>query len=668
MIRTVAIALAVVAAPSAMASTLLPQPAAVTVADGALRLGAATTISASPRDPGARRAATALSGLLQQSAGITTRVIGKQGTIRFVRTTSGPAEGYRLTVGSSGATIAAHDDAGLFYGAVTMWQLATPNGRSAGPVTVPGTMIDDAPRFAWRGLMLDSARHFQSPAFIKQLLEWMSLNKLNRFHWHLVDDQGWRIPIDKYPRLTQIGGWRVPASTAPAPPLPKVGGVYTKAEIRDVVAFASARGIVVVPEIEMPGHALSAIRAYPRLGTGVTPPPGIGSDWGVFPYLYNVDEPTFTFLEDVLTEVMVLFPGTYIHVGGDEAVKDQWRASSAVQAKIKALGLANEEALQGWFVARIGKFLHAHGRKLVGWDEILLGGVPKDATVMSWQGTDGAIKAAATGHDTILAPAPTLYFDNIASTDVAVGRAHVISLADVYDFDPLPPAIPEAARHHVLGLQGALWTEHMRTEARVVEQAFPRVLAVAELGWSPSQRHDFSDFARRVGPQMARLGIAKGTLALPPTGPMSRGGTALATCQDKVVLGLEDDFPAAGPRATYRVDVLAPCWRWPKAPLPAARNIEVDVGQLPFNYQLGKDRELIRFRPPVTSVGELEVRDGCDGPLLAVLPLAPAAANAGVTTLTAPLPVRSSPADLCLTFTARGPEPIWAVAAIRLRP
>jgi hexosaminidase len=241
----------------------------------------------------------------------------------------------------------------------------------------------------------------------------MALNKLNRLHWHLVDDQGWRLPIDRYPRLTQVGAWRIPASAAPAPPLPRTGGVYTKAEIRDIVAFAAERGITIVPEIEMPGHALSAIRAYPELGVGPKPPPGIESDWGVFPYLYNVDDQTFAFLENVLTEVMDLFPGRYIHIGGDEAVKDQWRADPRIQARIKALGLADEEALQGWFVARIGTFLAAHGRTLIGWDEILKGAVPASATVMAWTGVEGATKAAAAGHETILAAAPTLYFDHI---------------------------------------------------------------------------------------------------------------------------------------------------------------------------------------------------------------------------------------------------------------
>ena len=664
------------AVPAAASPSLLPRPTSAQWHAGSLKLDATTTIGIPRGDAGARRAAVALSGMLHQSTGIAPRIVEGSATITLSRAKAGP-EAYNLDVDATGAKLSARDDAGLFYAAVTLWQLATPSG------TIPAVSITDAPRFEWRGLMLDSARHFQSPAFIKRLLDWMALAKLNRFHWHLVDDQGWRIPIDKWPRLTEIGGWRTPASTAPAPALPKTGGVYTKAEIRDVVAYAAARHITVIPEIEMPGHALSAIRAYPQFGVGPVPPAGIESEWGVFPYLYNVDDKTFAFLEDVLTEVIDLFPGDYVHVGGDEATKTQWHDSPAVQAKMRSLGLANEEALQGWFIARIGKFLTAHQRKLIGWDEILAGGVPASATVMSWQGIDGAVKAAAAGHDSILAAAPTLYLDHIASTDEPIGRATVVSLADVYAFDPLPVSIPAAQRHHVLGLQGTLWTEHMRSEARVEHQAFPRALAIAELGWAPAEGRDYPDFARRAAVQMERL---RAFSLIPFRHPRESGvsspefrkmgsryrgiggvsGAILTTCENKLVLGLEDDYPAAGPRATFRVDILAPCWRV-TAPVEA-NAIEVDVGQLPFNYQIGKDRDAIKFRAPATPAGELEIRDGCDGERLAALPLATAAKNPGVTTLRTTLQPRARPVDLCLTFTARDPDPIWAVAAVRTRP
>ena len=657
MIRFVALVLAMLAPMAAVAApSLLPLPASIEVGSGSLKLGPRVTVSVPVADKGAGQAAAMLGDLLKRGRGLDLKP-ASNATICFVRSVGDKPESYRLVVDGTRATITASNDAGLFYGAVTLWQLTGADG------TVPAVTIADGPRFGWRGLMLDSARHYQSPAFIKRLLEWMALAKLNRFHWHLVDDQAWRIPIDKYPRLTEVGGWRVPASAPGAPKLPRTGGVYSKAEIRDIVAFAAARGITTVPEIEMPGHALAAIRAYPKLGMGVVPPPGIESDWGVFPYLYNTDDATFAFLENVLTEVMDLFPGPYIHIGGDEAVKDQWRADPATQARIKALGLKDEEALQGWFIARIGKFLSAHGRKLVGWDEILAGGVPESATVMSWQGVDGAVKAAAAGHDAILAAGPTLYFDNIEGPGERIGRGKVVSLADVYAFDPLPAGVPAASAHHIVGLQGTLFAEHMRSEARVEHQAFPRALAVAELGWSAAPKN-YLGFARRAAVQVDRLrafgltGASTASFKPMPAAP-------LATCQDKLVLGLEDDFPAAGPRATYRVDILAPCWTWT---LPdGALGIAVDVGQLPFNYQIGKDRDAIKFRPPATKDGELEVRDGCDGERLAVLPLAPAAPNPGVTTLRGRLS-RPATAALCLTFTARGPDPIWAVAAVRATP
>ncbi|QXQ07940.1 beta-N-acetylhexosaminidase [Sphingosinicellaceae bacterium] len=659
--RSVALVLATLAPMATAASpSLLPLPASIQMGTGSLRISHTSTVAVAADAPGAARAAALLGDMLKRSRGFDLKP-ASNATIRFVRTAGGKPESYRLTVDSVHATITAPDDAGLFYGAITLWQLVSADG------TIPAVTIDDAPRFGWRGLMLDSARHYQSPAFIKRLLEWMALAKLNRFHWHLVDDQGWRIPIDKYPRLTAVGGWRVPASVPPAPALPREGGVYSKAEIRDIVAFAAARNITVIPEIEMPGHALAAIRAYPKLGMGVTPPPGIESDWGVFPYLYNTDDATFAFLEDVLAEVIDLFPGPYIHIGGDEAVKDQWHSDPATQARIKALGLKDEEALQGWFIARIGKFLTAHGRKLIGWDEILAGGVPESATVMSWQGVDGAAKAAAAGHDAILAAGPTLYFDNIEGAAEPIGRGHVVSLADVYGFDPLPASIPTAREQHILGLQGTLWTEHMRSEARVAHQAFPRALAVAELGWSAAGSKDYPGFERRAAAQVERLRAFELTQASTASF-MPTPKSPLTTCEDKLVLGLEDDYPAAGPRATFKVDILAPCWKWAGAPVAGAKTIEVDVGQLPFNYQIGNDRDAIRFRPPATPDGELEVRDGCDGDRLAVLPLAPAVRNPGVSTLRAPLPLGAGAAGLCLTFTARGSDPIWAVAAVRLVP
>lgn len=440
-----------------------------------------------------------------------------------LRRLSGPKatgnEGYRLDVTRNGIVVSAGTQAGLFYGCVTLWELLTQTEGQASRIDVADVRITDAPRFAWRGLLLDSVRHFQSPAFVKSFIDAMALHKLNVLQWHLTDDQGWRLQIKLYPKLTGVGGWRVPAGAGPAADIdsatgkPRLyGGFYTQDEVRDIVAYAKRRNVTIVPEIEMPGHALAAIVAYPELGSVKNPPKQVSSDWGVFPYLYNVDNSTFAFLENVLTEVMNLFPSPYIHVGGDEAVKDQWKASPKIQAQMHTLGIANEGALQGYFTARIGKFLAAHGRRLIGWDEILEGGVPPDAAITSWRGIDGAIAAAKTGHDAVLSPAPTLYFDNrqAEGANEPPGRGAIVSLKDVYDFNPEPPSMTPEEQAHIIGLQANIWTEHIRKEDLVDYAAFPRAAALAELAWSPASTHNWQDFLARLPAQLGRyraLGI-----------------------------------------------------------------------------------------------------------------------------------------------------------------
>jgi hexosaminidase len=727
---------------------LLPQPRSAIARSGELVVTAETPLVAT--DPAARRAAEHFSDLLSRSTGVSLQFgnSSKAGPIRFAIEGGMPPESYRLEVTPSGARLAASTYSGLYYGGVTLWQLLTAQAGQGGRLTGAAVTIHDSPRFAWRGLMLDSARHFQSSEFIKHMLDWMAVHKLNRFHWHLTDDQGWRIEIQRYPRLTEVGAWRVPASAPGTRPLPRIGGYYTQAQIREIVDYARERAIEVVPEIEMPGHALAAIRAYPELGTGVVPPLGIESDWGIFPYLFNVEEETFTFLENVLGEVLELFPGNYIHVGGDEAVKDQWRASPRVQARMRELGIADEEKLQSWFIARIARFLDARGRRLVGWDEILQGGLPGGATVMSWQGLEGAVKAARAGHDAVLTPAPTLYLDNrqAATSAEPPGRGNLVRLADIYAFDPVPASLTAAQQVHILGLQANLWTEHVRTEERAAHMAFPRAAAVAELGWSQPGTRDFAGFIARLVPQFARLetlglrpapsafrpdameqfdpGSGRvavtlsnqvnseirytldgsdptaasrlyatpldlalparlrargfhGARALPdeidrvydPASVRRRDDNQLKLCSENIALSLEDDAPADGPRAVFLIDIGNPCWIYADAPLDGVAAIEVEVGQLPFNFQIGKDIEKIRFRPPATPAGELEVRaGGCEGERIATLPLAPALSNPAVTRLRGDIAPRTGRTDLCITYTARGPDPLWAIDAVQLVP
>jgi hexosaminidase len=540
------------AAPAVAPPALIPQPAQVTMAEGGFRVDARTPLVVIDHAAATRRTAGYLADLLARTRGLRLRVTSSEvesPAIVLQRDPQAPvaqAGGYALDVTSRGIRIRARDDAGLFHGAITLWQLLTPDARS-GAVNVPALHIRDWPRFSWRGLMLDSARHFQSVAEIETLLDQMAQHKLNTFHWHLTDDQGWRIEIKRYPELTRLGAWRTPPDAGHDGEPLRYGGFYTQEQIRQIVAYAAARYITVVPELDMPGHAQAAVASYPRLGvTGKRPP--VSVDWGVNPYLYNVDDDTFTFLDHVLDEVMALFPSKYIHVGGDEAIKDQWQASPAVQAKMHALGLKDENALQGWFIGRIGAYLEQHGRRLIGWDEILDGGkLPADAAVMSWRGSRGAITAAQAGHDVVLSPAPQLYFDQLqsANLDETAGRIPAQDLASIYAFEPVPKELDAAQAKHVLGAQANVWTEHMPTMKHVQHAVFPRLDALSEVDWSPLPTRDWKGFLGRLPVQLARYraqGIDYADSAFAPQITVDRdaalhGGPVQVTLADQVNAG-----------------------------------------------------------------------------------------------------------------------------------
>jgi hexosaminidase len=485
---------------------VIPLPANIVPGDGSFEIGAATLVNVPKGDGDAANAARYLVELWQRcnalalpvSVGATASPTSASGaasvatdsTITFRRTQGFGSEGYKIEIRPHRITVSASSGAGLFYGAMTLWQLLPPELSAR---RIPSQTVIDAPRYAWRGLMLDSARHFQSPAFIHSMIDWMAWHKLNVLHWHLTDDQGWRLQIKKYPRLTSIGAWRA-----------GYGGFYTQDEVRDIVAHAARRHVQVVPEIEMPGHAQAAIAAYPKLGAASQPLP-VSSNWGVHTHLFNLEPQTFRFLEDVLDEVMQVFPSRYVHVGGDEAVKDEWNASAQVQTRARELGIQNAEALQSYFTQRIGRYLAAHGRRLVGWDEILSPGLPTDAIVMSWRGVAGAHSAAAAGNDTVLTPQPTLYFDRRQSTLATEppGRFELVTLEDVYRFDPSDPSLSAAQQRHVLGVQADIWTEHIATDKRVEWMALPRAAALAEVGWSGPERR-WPDFLTRLVPMFAR--------------------------------------------------------------------------------------------------------------------------------------------------------------------
>jgi hexosaminidase len=663
--------------------SLIPAPRELTRTPGQFIVSASTPVTFAAGSE-AEGAARFFVDLLERSGGPALQADAApsaQSGIRFqleARASAAVDEAYTLEISPHGVFVSAADSRGLFYGAVTLWQLMTPAAREGASVLQAMT-INDAPRFRWRGVMLDSARHFQSPAFIKKFIDAMAAHKLNVLHWHLTDDQAWRLEIKKYPKLTEVGGWRVPAGQAPLANLdpatkrPRVyGGFYSQDEVRDLVAYAAARHITIVPEIEMPGHASAPIAAYPQLGVAGHAVKAVPSDWGVYPNLYNVDDATFAFLEDVLAETMELFPGEYIHVGGDEAVKNQWKASSDIQARMKSLGITDEHHLQSYFIQRIEKFLNANGRRLIGWDEILEGGLAPNATVMSWRGIDGAIAAATAGHDTVLSPGPTLYFDNRPFAAPVPGRKRIVSVEDVYRFDPAPAQLSEAQRKHVLGVQANIWTEHIRTEARVEYMAFPRLAALSEVAWSSPDRIDWQDFEGRLPAQLERyrtLGIGYAAPAPDDELPQTRFASHdLTLCSENIAISLEDDAPLDGPRAAFLVDIMNPCWTL-DTKLDRPTRLAARVGQVPFNFQIGDDIKKIVLRKPATTAGELQVRAGCDGKLLAQLSLAPAVLRYDVTELpSVTLPPASGAQPLCFQFTQATLDPLWVLDAVELVP
>ncbi|GAA0493163.1 beta-N-acetylhexosaminidase [Streptomyces sp. NPDC046215] len=445
-------------------------------------------------------------------------------------------EAYRVHVDDRRVSVQGASAAGVFWGAQTLRQLLGPAAFRRAPVTggraweLPATTVEDAPRFAWRGVLLDVARHFLPKDGVLRYVDLLAAHKLNVLHLHLTDDQGWRVEIRAFPRLTEVGAWRARTKHGHrASPLwdeRPHGGYYTRDDIREIVAYAAERHITVVPEIDLPGHAQAAIAAYPELGnTDVvdTASLTVWDTWGVNPNVLAPTDHTLAFYEQVLTEVLDLFPSRYVHIGGDECPKDQWKASPAAQARIAAEGLAGEDELQSWFIRHFDRWLAARGRRLVGWDEILEGGLAEGATVSSWRGYAGGIAAARAGHDVVMCPEQQVYLDHrqAAGADEPVPIGYVRTLEDVYRFEPVPPELTGAEAARVIGTQANLWSEVTETQQRVDYQAFPRLAAFAEVAWSalpaPEDR-DYQDFSRRMTAHYARLD-ALGVDYRPPAGP-----------------------------------------------------------------------------------------------------------------------------------------------------
>ncbi|BCM93776.1 beta-hexosaminidase [Abditibacteriota bacterium] len=418
-------------------------------------------------------------------------------------------ENYILSIQNEGIEIRASEARGFLYGAVSLFQCIPFDSPGAvGQWQLPALEIRDAPRFGWRGLMLDSARHFQPVSWVKKFIDTLVLHKFNVLHWHLTEDQGWRIEIDKYRALTSVSAWRkhsrvgheLKASTTDFDGRPH-GGFYSKAELREVVAYAAARGVTIVPEIEMPGHAKAVLAAYPELScTGG--PFEVETKWGIHDDVFCAgNDDVIRFLEDVLEEVLEIFPSQFIHVGGDECHKTRWKECLKCQARIKHENLADENELQSWFVRHFDTFLTARGRRLIGWDEILEGGLAQNAAVMSWRGEEGGIAAARAGHDVVMAPNQQTYLDyyqsaNRASEPLAIGGD--LSLAKVYAYEPIPESLTPEEAKHVLGGQGQLWTEYMPRPEIVEYMAYPRACALAETLWSPAQPRAFDEFLPRL--------------------------------------------------------------------------------------------------------------------------------------------------------------------------
>ncbi len=505
--------------------SIIPQPVKLKSGEGQFLITGTTSLLF---PPDLATEADYLSSFLRRATRFPFEAISSAGTPRLsgqVRLTLDPQlshlhrEGYRLAVTEDGVDITAPAKAGVFYGIQTLLQLLPPAIYGQGPrveITwvLPLVEIEDHPRFSWRGAMLDSCRHFQPVEFIRKFIDLLALHKLNTFHWHLTEDQGWRVEIKKYPRLTEIGAWRGGTwlghdNTDSHDDGVRYGGFYTQEQLHSIVQYAAERHITIVPEIEMPGHAQAVIAAYPELGcTGR--PVEVRRRWGISEDIYNPKEETFCFLQDVLLEIMDIFPSRFIHVGGDEALKPQWEKSEAIRVQMVAVGAKDAHEMQSYFIRRMGRFLSEHGRRLIGWDEILEGGLAEGATVMSWRGISGGVTAANAGHDVVMAPSTHTYLDHyqtesIATEPLAIGG--FTSLEKTYSYEPVADKIPCDKAHHVLGAQAQLWTEYMPTTTYVEYMAFPRLSALAEVAWTPADQRDFADFQKRLASHLKRLDV-----------------------------------------------------------------------------------------------------------------------------------------------------------------
>ena len=490
-------------APAGPGFGIIPRPAAIEVQEGCFLITPETTIVC---DNQTKQAATFLSDSLAPAMGFSLKVVessqSKDGGIVFrSHGKKGLAEAYQLTVTPKKIEVVSANGKGAFYACQTLRQLLPAAAFQKTPSdtrwAIPSVKIQDTPRFGWRGLMIDSSRTFWSVDFTKRYIDLISLYKMNVLHMHLTDDQGWRLEIKKHPKLTELGSTFAPKYNEPA----ERQGFYTQDQIRELVAYAAARNVTLVPEIEMPGHTLALLNAYPELScTGevhdihtFTQGPGIHQE-----IFCAGNDKTFELLEDIIDEVVALFPSEYIHIGGDEAPKHRWKNCPKCQQRIKDEILADEHELQSWFITRMERYINSKGRKLIGWDEILEGGLAPNAAVMSWRGIAGGKKAAQMKHSAVMTPTSHCYFDYSPQR---------FNSRHVYSFEPIPEGLTPEQSQYILGTQANFWSHLDRTEARMDKQIFPRLRALAEVAWTPKELKNWEDYKRRADYDLKRLDL-----------------------------------------------------------------------------------------------------------------------------------------------------------------
>ncbi|WP_300602142.1 family 20 glycosylhydrolase [Niabella sp.] len=500
---------------------IIPRPAFVKSQPGAFRLSATTKIAVPLGNTAARKLGEVLSQAIKDQTGLLVPVTEKNGSapntlfINLAPQADVPGkEDYQLTVNTQSIVLRASEPNGAFYGIQTLLQLLPTDQKELAkrPVSIPAVSITDQPRFEWRGLMLDCGRYYYSMNFLKKLIDYMAMHKMNVFHWHLTEDHGWRLEIKKYPKLTDIGAWRTTTefSQGRLNGTP-TGGYYTQEQAKELVAYAAERYVTIVPEIEMPGHASAALVAYPELSCTGGPFKTL-TRWGIQKEIFCAgNEKTFAFIEDVIKEVAAIFPGAVIHMGGDEAPKDRWKTCPKCQERIHKEGLKNEHELQSYFVKRVEKIFTAQKRNYIGWDEILEGGLAPNAWVMSWRGIKGGIEAAKQHHNVVMAPYDYYYLDYYQGKPSLEPNAifdHAINtLEKVYGFEPCPQELTAEEAGFIKGVQGNVWSEFIHTPEKVEYMAFPRAAAIAETGWTSKDRKQWTDFARRMETQYQRYDL-----------------------------------------------------------------------------------------------------------------------------------------------------------------